>query len=352
VIRYGLLGPAPAWRDGQQVELRSPQQRVLFALLLPHRNETVSTDRMADVLWPWSLPPNAVAVLRTYVARLRAAALPPGALLTHPGGYKLRAAPGEVDADRLETLIGSARAELERGGGAAAEAALTKALSLVRGIALPELPDDDGAAAERARLAELSALAREELTEARLAQGDHRELVPALRAATAVTPLRERVWGQLMVALSRSGRQTEALDTYLSAHRALAELGLEPGPELRALERRILLQDAVLDSPAGRVRRVPRYGSSLVGREAELNAVEGEVRAGPLVTLVGAAGVRKTRLAAEVADRCGRWLGPRVWWVDLGAVGPGRVVAATARALAVPQVPGRAPVDGIRAPAG
>jgi DNA-binding SARP family transcriptional activator len=195
MIRYGLLGPAVVWRDGREAELGSPQQRALFALLLLHRNATVSTDRMTDVLWPADVPANALAVLRTYMNRLRAGPVESSAILTRPGGYELRVRHGEVDSDRLEALLAWAREELARGGAAAAEAILNRALALVRGQALPELPDYDGAAAERARLQELCSAATEELTEARLAQGDHRELVPALRAAVAAMPLRERVWG-------------------------------------------------------------------------------------------------------------------------------------------------------------
>ena len=349
MISYGLLGPAAVWRDGLEAELGSPQQRTLFALLLLHRNQTVSTDRMADVLWPVAVPSNAVAVLRTYVARLRAGPLPPEALLTRPGGYELRASPDAVDADRLEALLTTGRTELSRGNAATSETALTAALQLVRGPALPELPNDLKATAERLRLGELRTAVAEELVEARLAQGDHRELVPALRAAVADEPLRERSWGQLMVALYRCGRQAEALDAYREAYAALGELGLGPGPELRQLERRVLLQDAALDAPANRVRRVPRFRGILIGREPELDTVEDDVRAGRLVSIVGPAGAGKTRLAAETASRVDVWLGSRVWWVDLGAVGPGRAIAATARALAVPQVPGRSLVDEIAA---
>lgn len=347
MIRYGVLGPVTAWRDGREVDLGSPQQRTLFALLLVHRNAMVRTDRMAEVLWPRGLPANAVAVLRTYVTRLRSGPLDPGVLLTRPGGYELRTVPGEVDVDRLAVLVATMRAESDRGDVAAAEGRLTEALGLVRGPVLPELPDYDPAVAERARLEELCATAREELTEARLAQGDHRDLVPALRASVALDPLRDRLWGQLMVALYRSGRQADALDAYRAAHRALVEVGLAPGPELRDLERRILLQDAALSSPVNRVRRVPRYQTSLVGREAGLEAVEGALRTRRLVSIVGPAGAGKTRLAAETARQFERQLGPRVWWVDLGSVGPGRAVAAAARALAVPQVPGRTPIDEI-----
>jgi predicted ATPase/DNA-binding SARP family transcriptional activator len=335
VIRFGLLGPVAAWRDSRAVELGSPQQRELFALLLLHRNTVVSTDRMIDVLWPAGPPPNALQVLRTYVSRLRAAGITE--LATHRQGYELR---GEADADRFEALVTEARNELDA---AAAEALLAEALSLVRAPPLPELPDDHRAGAERGRLEELRATAQEELVDRRLAQGRHRELVPALQAAVAGEPLRERSWGQLMVALYRCGRQAEALAAYRAAQRVLGELGLATGPPLRELERMILLHDTALEPSGG--ERLPRYRTTFVGRGGELAAMAVALRERPLVTVVGPAGVGKTRLAVEVAAQ----VHARPWWVDLGAAGAGRAIAAVAAALAVPQVPGRPAADLIAA---
>ena len=265
-MRFGLLGPVAAWHDGRATELGSPQQRAVLALLLLHRNETVSTDRLVDGLWPAGAPPNAVQVLRTYVARLRAGPLREDVLVTRRGGYELRAPPGAVDADRFEALVGAGHGELERGDALAAEGRLEDALALVRGPPLAELPDDHDAAVERARLGELHRAAAEELIEARLAQGRHHELVPTLRVAVAADPLRERAWGQLMVALYRCGRQAEALEAYHDARAALDRLGLEPGAALRTLERLVLLQDTALDAPPTGAGHVPRYGTSLVGR--------------------------------------------------------------------------------------
>ncbi len=338
MIRFGLLGPAAAWQDDRELALGSPQQRTLFALLLLHRGAVVSTDRMADVLWPAGPPPNALQVLRTYVSRLRGLGI--GELRTHHNGYELR---GATDADRFEGLEAAARAEPDP---AAAEALFAEALALVRGPALPELPEDRQAVAERDRLEELRAAAQEELAERRLAQGRHAELVPALRAAVAAEPLRERTWGQLMVALYRCGRQAEALAAYRAAHRALAELGLMPGPQLRELERMVLLQDTALDAPAR--AELPHYGTSFLGRDADLETVASALAPGRLVTVVGPGGTGKTRLAVEVAARAGL----RPWWVDLSTAAPGRVAAAAATALAVPHVPGRSAADLVAARVG
>jgi len=345
-LTFGLLGPVAAWRDGGELAVGSPQQRALLALLLLHRNEVVSTARMLDVLWPGRPPPNARQVLRTYVFRLRGGSLgPPGRspLVTCHHGYELRVASDAVDVDRFEALVAAGRAAFEGGDAATAEALLREALQLIRGTPLAELQDDHVAGLERDRLDELRAVADEQLVEARLAQGRHRELVGELRAAVAADPLRERTCGQLMVALYRSGRQAEALEAYHVTRRALAdELGLAPGPQLRDIERMILLQDRALDLPAPRAPALPRYETSFLGRDGDLAALRAALRGERLVTVVGAAGVGKTRLAAETAAGVGE---ERVWWVDLGSVVAGRVTASIARTLAVPEVPGRAPAD-------
>ena len=198
----------------------------MFALLLLHRGEVVSTDRMIDALWPAGPPPNALPVLRTYVSRLRAARSA-GALATRHHGYELRG--GELDADRFEALVAAGRAAARARRPAAAEALLTEALALVRGPPLPELPDDQRAA-RRARPPRGAARRRGGgARRGRLAQGRHRELVPALRAAVAAEPLRERTWGQLMVALYRCGRQADALAAYRAAHARSRELGARAG---------------------------------------------------------------------------------------------------------------------------
>jgi len=349
----GLLGPVAAWRDGSEIDLGTPQQRALFALLLLHRNEVVSTDRMLDALWPVRPPRSAMQVLRTYVLRLRGR-LREGeigsdggpVLVTHRHGYELRLGPEQVDADRFESLVTAGRTERERGRFDASAALLREALGLVRGFPLAELGDDDQARYERERVEEVRLVAEEELVEAQLGQGRHRELIPELQAAVSAQPLRERSWGQLMVALYRSGRQAEALAAYRAASRTLLdELGLAPSGELRALERLILVHDESLQPPPAREHQQPSYRTSFIGRDAEREAIAADLRRSRVVTLVGPAGAGKTRLAAEVAPDLSRALGPAFWWVDLGSVAPGQVVAAVARRLAVHELPGQSPVD-------
>ncbi len=285
-------------------------------------------------------------VLRTYVFRLRAEPLGPPAgspLLTRHHGYELRVDGHAVDADRFEALLAAGRAAFEGGDPATADTLLREALDLFRGTPLAELDEDPQARVERERLEELRTVAAEELVEARLAQGRHRELVGELRAAVAADRSRERACGQLMVALYRSGRQAESLETYQEMRRALAdEFGLAPGPQLRELERMILLQDRALELPAPRAPALPRFETSFLGRGGDLAALHALLREERLVTLAGAAGVGKTRLAAETVAGIHD---ARVWWVDLGSVTAGRIVSAVARALAVPEVPGRAPAD-------
>lgn len=194
---FGLLGPVAAWRDGTEVDLGSPQRRALFALLLLHRNEVVSTDRMLEAMWPVRPPQSAMQVLRTYVLRLRGrlrddevGEVP--ALVTHHHGYELRLGVEQVDADRFESLVEAGRTEREGGRFDAAAALLREALGLVRGVPLAELGDDGRARDERERLEEVRLVAEEELVEAQLGLGRHRELIAQLRAAVSAQPLRER----------------------------------------------------------------------------------------------------------------------------------------------------------------
>ena len=315
-LLFGLLGPVTASRHGVELPLGSPQQRTLLALLLLHRNEVVSTARMLDVLWPGRAPPNALQVLRTYVFRLRGGPLGPpdlSPLTTCRHGYELRVADDTVDVGRFEALVAAGRAAFEGGDPPAAEALLREALQLIRGTPLAELEDDRVAGLERDRLEELRAVAVEELVEARLAQGRHRELVGELRAAVAGDRLRERTCGQLMVALYRSGRQAEALRRITRRDARSRTSSGSRAPQLRDVERMILLQDRVLDLPAPRAPVLPRYETSFLGRDGDLAALHAALRGERLVTLVGVAGVGKTRLAAETAAGVAE---ARVWWVD------------------------------------
>ena len=338
-LSYGLLGPVAAWRDGAPLELGTPQQQRVLALLLLHRNDVVSTDRLLDALWPEELPRNALQTVRTYVSRLRGLlGVEPGAPLeSRPGGYRFAVERGRVDVDRFEMLALEGRTALEAGDPGGASWALMEALGLVRGTPLAGLEYDDFAREEIARLEELRLVVLEDLFEARLLEGRHLELLPELRAAVGSHPLRERFSGQLMLALYRSGRQAEALEAYRRARDLLDdELGLEPSRDLRQLERMILLHDRALDHDAvGRLHGVPRSVTSLVGRDRELTAVRELLRRERLVTIVGPAGSGKTRLAAEVAPLARNLFPDGVWWVDLSPCRAGDVPPAFVDALEI-----------------
>jgi DNA-binding SARP family transcriptional activator/ABC-type branched-subunit amino acid transport system substrate-binding protein/streptogramin lyase len=256
-----ILGPLEMYIEGQRIEIRGGKQRELLAALLVNANEIVSPDRLIDDLWGVSPPPTAAKTLQAHVSRLRTAlGSSSAALETHGHGYLLRLGPGELDAETFRSSLEEGRRELARGDPAAAAETLGVALALWRGPALPEFRYADFAQAEIARLEELRLSAQEERVDAELALGRHDELVVELEALVAEHPLRERLRGQLMLALYRSGRQAEALQAYQEGRRALAEeLGLEPSESLQSLERRILEHDPELAAPEGppRPRLIP-----------------------------------------------------------------------------------------------
>ncbi len=247
---FRILGPLEV-RDGdREVRLRGGKQRALLALLLVNANRTLAIDRIVDDLWGEDVPETAAKMVQIYVSRLRKV-LPGEALHTRPPGYALQLEHDELDLHRFERLVGEARAALEAGQAEEASRGLQAAVELWRGPALAEFMSEPFAPAEGARLEELRISALEGRLEADLLLARHGDVVGELEALIARYPLRERLRGQHMLALYRSGRQAEALAAYQEARRALAdELGIEPSPALRDLERRILRQDATLDVAA------------------------------------------------------------------------------------------------------
>ena len=234
------------------------------------------------------------------------------AIVTRPPGYVLDVPARAVDAAQFEEACAVAGRALEAGDASAALASVEGALALWRGTPLAEFQYEDFASTEIARLEELRMVALECRADALLALGRSGALVPDLEALVRAHPHRERIWGQLMLALYRSGRQADALAAYREARTSLEEtLGIDPSPALRRLETAILQQDAGLESPPAsivaplRAARVPVPATELVGRDIEINAIASrlaspEVR---LLTLTGTGGVGKTRLALEVASR-------------------------------------------------
>jgi DNA-binding SARP family transcriptional activator len=268
-MEFRILGPLEVLDEGQRVALAGSKQRALLALLLLHRGETLGTERLIDELWGERPPATAAKSVQVLVSRLRKALARAGTELiaTRERGYELRVEPELVDAQRFERLMGEGRDELAAGHAESATAALEEALSLWRGRPLDDLAYEPFAQGEIARLEQLRVAAVEQLIEAKLALGRHAEVVAQLERLVAEHPYRERLWGQLMLALYRCERHAEALQAYQDARRVLVEeLGVEPGERLRELERAVLEQDpACYSGPPTRARRRSRPGSCRPG---------------------------------------------------------------------------------------
>jgi predicted ATPase/DNA-binding SARP family transcriptional activator len=348
-MEFGILGPLEV-RDGPGlVRVPGAKERALLADLLVHAGRVVSADRLVEDLWGDDPPGNPANTLQGRVSALRRALGTAGAglVVTRPPGYVLEADPGQVDAARFERLV----AEAGRAAGDAAAGPLAEALGLWRGPALAEFADQPWALAEAARLEELRLGAVEALVELRLAAGDHTGLVGELEGLVAEHPTRERLRGQLMVALYRSGRQADALEVYQATRAVLAEeLGIDPSPGLQRLQQAILVQDPALE--AATPRQQPRHNlperlTSLVGRSEELREAAKLVEQHRLVTVTGPGGAGKTSLAVELARRLAAGYPDGVWLAELAALRDpallGEVVAVTLGLGEEPAGPGVAP---------
>jgi DNA-binding SARP family transcriptional activator len=246
---FRVLGPLEVRRGGELLALPAPKQRALLGLLLLHANEPLSPDELIDELWGEQPPPTARASLRNHVHALRRL-LGAETLEHRPAGYVLHVEPGELDLDRFERFVAEARHAEPR----ERAAKLRTALALWRGAPLVEFPSEPFAQHEIARLEEERLTTLEDRIDVELELGEHAKLVPELESLVERYPLRERIWGQLMLALYRAGRQADALAAYRRAHQMFrGELGIQPGIGLRELERAILAQDAALDDPAHRL---------------------------------------------------------------------------------------------------
>ena len=335
-MEFHVLGPLEIVRQGRTMELGTGKQRTLVAALLLHANEVVSTDRLIDALWGEKAPATAPKIVQGYVSRLRkvlegehegqdrsGSGRGAGVLLTRSPGYVLRVEDGQLDADRFAGLLARARAALAAGAALEASTLLREALGLWRGPPLSEFAFDSFAQEEIARLDELRLAALEERVEADLALARHRELVAELEALVARHPLRERLRGQLMLALYRCGRQADALRVYQDTRHVLVEeLGLQPSRAIVELEQAILRQDPTLDvlppaaaqPPAAAAEadsvRGRRADGVFVGRERELAALVAALGdafsgSGRLVVVGGEPGIGKSRVAEELARRAG-----------------------------------------------
>ena len=333
-LEFRLLGPLEVRDERGPVALGTPQQRALLALLLLNANQVVSRDRLIDELWGPSPPLSAAKLVQVYVSRLRKA-LDPGRadhgdelLVTQAPGYVLRVPWEEIDLRRFEHLSEDGRRALETGAPELAAETLRQALELWRGAPLADFTFEGFAEAEIGRLEELRLAALEDRIDADLDVG-RAELTGELEALIARHPLRERLRGQLMLALYRAGRQSEALAVLRDAReRLVEEVGVEPGPALRRLERAILEQDPALDPPAtaraepAAPEPVPvasEATEAFVGRQSELEALTERLDEaiaggrGSVFLIAGEAGIGKSRLLEELAGRA-RERGTTVVW--------------------------------------
>ena len=351
-MHIGILGPLEVHdSSGDDITPVGSTERQLLAALVLAGGKVVSSDRLIETLWGDDLPGNPTNALQARVSRLRKS-LGADTIVTRPPGYLLDPDRVTIDAERFEELTAAARDLVDP---SARAAALGRALDLWRGDALADLVYEDFARIEAERLEELRLAALEARIDADLESGAHTEVVAELEALVGRHPLREGFRRRLMLALYRSGRQAEALRAYQDTRTILAEeLGIDPSPDLRSLEERILLQDPTLaPAPPARsrpaTRRLPARLTSFVGRDRETREVASLLGTSRLVTITGPGGVGKTTLAATVAsdvdDR-------DVVLVDLGPVSqPELVPVAFATAIVGDRLGGFRPGETTTDPA-
>ncbi len=254
---FRLLGPLEVHDSGRPVALGSRKQRALLALLLLHAGEPLPPDRLIEALWGERAPASALNSVHIYISQLRKL-LGRSRIATGGTGYTVDLGDDELDLRRFERLLGEGRERLAAGEPAGAAATLRDALALWRGPPLADFTHDEFAQNEIRRLEDERLAAVEERIEAELALGRQDALIPELEALVAAHPYRERLRGQLMLALYRSGRQADALEVYRRGRRLLAEeVGIEPGRQLQQLEVAILRQDPSLEVHASAMRIRP-----------------------------------------------------------------------------------------------
>ena len=376
-MQVRLLGPVDAVVDGEARAVRGLRRKAVLAVLALHAGEVVSTGRLTDAVWGQDAPATAVNTLQSHVSYLRTVLGDKGAILARPPGYLLDLCGDGTDVREAERLLRQAARSPEP---AAAVRHLHNALNLWRGRPLADVTGVAWLEEQAERLDLLRLRVEQALSEARLAAGEHAELVPELERMAADHPFDERIVEQLMLALYRSGRQADALAVYQRLRTTLdAELGIGPGQALRDLETAILRQDRALDAPALAAAtaaaaplvpvpaQLPPAVPAFTGRSAELASLDALAGldamvpradgAGPAATaevaicaVSGTAGVGKTALAVHWAHRvAGRFPGGQLYvnlrGFDPGGAGldPGQALHGFLEAFGVP--PARIPED-------
>ncbi|MEV0586611.1 BTAD domain-containing putative transcriptional regulator [Nonomuraea sp. NPDC050310] len=374
-LRFAVLGPVRAWREGIELDLGTPLQRSILGVLLLREGRAVTPTEVIDAVWGDDAPPRALGALRTYVSRLRTVLEPDRParsrpeLLTSVGrGYALRLEDGALDLTRFERLVHEGEAARKAGALKDAAESLRSAVALFEGEPLAGAvgPYADH---QRDRLVERRLTVVETLMDLDLELGQHAAVVSELIALTADHPLRERLRAQLMLAYYRCGRQGDALNVFTETREALIEeLGIEPGPELSALHQRILNADPGLaatppaetgpapapeEAEEERWLDLPRPAQlpaavndftgrrELVGRLRSLLAAQSAVEGVPVAAICGIGGVGKTALAVHVAHACDDLFPDGQLYADLRgytdeATAPESALGAFLRALGIP----------------
>jgi predicted ATPase/DNA-binding SARP family transcriptional activator len=355
-VEIRLLGPVEACDgSGQLLPLAGTRLLTLLSMLALQCGEVVADDRLIEALWHEDSPSRPVNALQRQVSTLRRHLGAPELVLRRGGGYVLDLDRSAVDVFRFDVLAARGHELMRQGDVRGARDAFDDALRLWRGVALADVAYEQFAQLESIHLAEARLVVLEARIDADLALGRDTALIGELERLVLEYPLREHLHAQLMLALSRSGRQADALQTYQSARTMLRdELGLEPSAELRALETAVLRQDGVV------ARREPEWPTrsprtnlraaltSLVGREAELESLGPILQESRLVTLVGPGGVGKSRLALAAAREWSERESSDVWVVELAEVTDAdELVTAIMTVLNLPRT-GHSAMDGKR----
>ncbi|MEV4245686.1 BTAD domain-containing putative transcriptional regulator [Streptosporangium canum] len=330
-MRIALLGPVRAYaRDGASIDIGGARLRMLLARLALDAGSAVPAGSLIDGLWGADPPADAANALQALVSRLRKALRGAGTLDSVAGGYRLAVRTEDVDVHRFEELAARGGRELAAGRPEEASELLGTALGLWEGAALADLPDAPFADEAAARLEDLRVAAIEDRFEAELQRGRHAEVLADLEVTGARHPLRERMAALRMRALCAAGRQYDALAVYEDLRVTLAEeLGVDPSADLRETHLAVLRGE--LDRPPVRSEPVPGHLparlTSFIGRDDELKLLAGLMDASRLVTIVGAGGAGKTRLAVEAMTGHRAYPRGRVWFAPLAGVSASEEVA-------------------------